>query len=135
MCLITEQKRVKILRKDLTVYKRFYDGGVLRPWSLSYRDKFVYTVGVVHKQPLCVNNIYGGHHDLLAQNAYHSARYENFTNVHDGFHSALKLKRLGVCQHYYIDYVCVIPKGSKVFKDKTGLIVSNQIILKEKICV
>ena len=51
-----------------------------------------------------------------------------------GFHSALSKKRfkeLAYCNSSI--YKCVIPKGSEYYENLSGLIVSNQIIIKNKI--
>ena len=144
MCLITEQKETEILKEDLIVYKRFklYKGEI-RPWCRRFYEKFIYNVGKIHKQPLGIDNHYESHHDSQVVNAYPSWQSASYTHVHEGFHAALTYERLGkkgerrnndtnVAVDY--DYVCIIPKGAKVFKDKTGLIVTNTIILKEEIC-
>ena len=140
MCLITEQKEAEILKEDLRVYKRFtialkFDNHeLILPWSTYFRDKIEYKVGQLHKQQMRVDNIFESAHDNKASEFYVIMGWRNLTHVHDGFHSALTLERLGKNEWKdFADYCCIIPKGSEVFRDKTGLIVSNQIILKEKI--
>ena len=139
MCLVTEQKKAKILKKDLTVYKIVTEyGGEIYGWL---RDDYKYEIGKLHEEKLVANKKTGSITDYIASEAYNKNsedihwRYRNdLTHIHEGFHSALILKRLSGLSFNDTIYECVIPKGSKVFKDKTGLIVSNQIILKEKIC-
>ena len=138
MCLVTEQKIAEILTEDLTVYKRFWtDGKDLFPWSHEYREYVKYEVGKIHKQSLLVNNKEETFHDERSSLAYEDywKSMKKLTHVHEGFHAVLTCKRLSKNRYDdYVDYVCTIPKGAKVFKDKTGLIVSDTIILKEKIC-
>ena len=139
MCLITKQKRVKILKEDLTVYKRFYqdpDGRIL-PWNPEFRDKITYEVREIHKQPLKVDNNLKSIYDRHVGYAYNlkiGQQALKLTHIHEGFHAVLTYERLNKRAYEdYVDYVCTIPKGSRVFTDKTGLIVSDTIILKEKI--
>ncbi len=58
----------------------------------------------------------------------------NLVSYAQGFHSALSKKRfkeLAYCNSSI--YKCVIPKGSEYYENLSGLIVSNQIIIKNKI--
>ena len=141
MCLVTEQKRVKILKEDLIVYKLFeISGDGISPWSGVYA--FNYKVGKTHHQPLTVDNIPSSYHDITVGKAYGFININEgkafinnpiavkLTHIHEGFHSALTLKRLS----YTFDcFECTIPKGSRVFMDKTGLVVSDTIILNKRI--
>ena len=141
MCLVTNQKKAKILKEDLTVYKIVVNrNGKIYAWMY---DDYQYEVNKLYKQSMSVDNIPGSVMDEWVYYAYNIKtknwknskfkKYRNLNHIHEGFHSSLTIERLGNVNETAI-YRCVIPKGSEVFKDKTGLIVSNQIILKEKIC-
>ena len=129
MCLITEQKRVKILKEDLTVYKIIYDS----PWGLqAYIKRFYYKIGVVYEQKLGVDNIPDSYYGEEVVNVYNldSSLFgsEHLTHVHEGFHFTTNPKRIkGHCSFSKKVYECTVPKGSHVYFDKTGLGVSNQI--------
>ena len=142
MCLITKQKEAEILKEDLTVYKRFHsENGELLPWSDDYRHLLVYKIGKTYKQPLGVNNIVGSIYDGLVYRKYKlclplvsNPNISEFTHIHKGFHSALTQERLGEgYSSYHVDCKCTIPKGAKVFKDETGLIVSDKIKVNKRI--
>ena len=131
MCLITKQKKVEILKEDLTVYKRFtiIDEQIL-PWSYEYRHLINYKVGQLHKQPLNVNKVPGNVFDSIVSKYYNLScplkdckKALKLTHIHEGFHSVIEYDRLESIHHYLpplrLDYICIIPKGSEVFKDKT----------------
>ena len=142
MCLITEQKRVKILKEDLIVYKNFHIvDNLIRPWTGAFRHKIEYKVGKLHKQTLGVDNIPDSVYDIKVKDAYKletplasCTRALQLTHVHEGFHATIIFDRLVIMPYPgYVIFKCRIPKGARVFKDKTGLIVSDTIILEEQI--
>ena len=128
MCLVTKQKRVKVLKEDLVVYKLLEErNNELSAWMYC----FIYEIGVLYVQEMKVDNDSDSYHDDEVSEAYNFTQAEfqtatmDMTHVHEGFHFATSENRL-------IDYEavlceCIVPKGSRVYFDKTGLGVANQI--------
>jgi hypothetical protein len=128
MCLITEQKKPIKIRKDLIVYKRFRygkDKESFKPWN--YMLDFNYTLNILHEQQMTHDNIFESWTDATSAIKYPQDQAERYTHVHEGFHSAATLNRVKMLINVGCTAKCIIPKGSLIFKDKTGLIVSNQI--------
>ena len=68
MCLVTEQKKAKILKKDLTVYKIVTEyGGEIYGWL---RDDYKYEIGKLHEEKLVANKKTGSITDYIASEAY-----------------------------------------------------------------
>jgi len=145
MCLITEQKKAKIAEEDITVYKeviigdekcmspihgfeykfnKLYTSATLRPKSiigLRFADDFsIHDIrtGVYYFSDKKVN-IAGG--EVVIDN-----KCCDYVVISKGFHAYTNFER-----DKDINVKCIIPKGSEYFEDATGLIVSNQIIIKE----
>lgn len=63
----------------------------------------------------------------------------NLFSVCAGFHSILTMDRVKTYLNIYDDYhsmglyKATIPKGATIYKDETGLVVSNRIIINERI--
>jgi hypothetical protein len=132
MCLITEQKKPIKIREDMTVYKNFRFGEnkeSFKPWN--YIFKYSYKLNNLHAEEMTYDNCFQSWTDGITAEKYHDAKREEYTHVHKGFHSASTYKRAGDLAQVGCIIKCIIPKGSLIFKDKTGLMVSNQIILKE----
>ena len=134
MCLITEQKEAIILTEDLIVYKLFLvdENGKL---SAIYQD-FIYERNRLYKTTLtfCEGNknpCFDTEAAMYLESNYVSwyerpLRDNGLIAVIEGFHSAETSRRL---RDGYDTIKCLIPAGSEVFYDKTGLIVSNQIMV------
>lgn len=132
MCLITEQLRPIKIRKDLTVFKvvtKEING--FSPWNEYY--EFDYRLNTLYTESIGADNIPDSYADQIVIENYPYWRSEELTHVHSGFHSALTIDRISnFCGwENTVRVKCIIPKGSLIYKDKTGLIVSNKIILKE----
>jgi len=57
MCLVTKQKRAKVLKEDMVVYKKLFiseEGKKLLPWYFGFRS-FEYTLGKFHKETLGIH--------------------------------------------------------------------------------
>ena len=144
MCLITEQKVAQIAEEDIIVYKdvilgdekcmspvhgfkykfnRLYTSATLRPKSiigLKFADDFSMhdlRVGSYYFSDKKVNVARG---EIVTDN-----KCCDYVVISKGFHS-FKTK-----DRSYYNVICIIPKDSEYFEDATGLIVSNQIIIKE----
>lgn len=126
MCLITEQKRAKILKEDLVVYKMLrVSGDNIFAWMQAFQYEF----GFLHKTKMAVDNIAQSAMDDDVVNAYDLDSFldnsTHLTHVHLGFHFATSIKRFSGYDESI--FKCIVPKGSRVYFDKTGLGVSNQI--------
>jgi hypothetical protein len=128
MCLVTKQKVAKIAKEDITCYKIL--GANLRTPYMGY----TYNVGKLYKVKLSVrwtNNWCS--FDAKTDKAYlrKSGGDMVVNEIEKGFHAALKVDRLkdvwGVKRYGVFEFL--IPTGSEYFRDKTGLIVSNRIML------
>lgn len=131
MCLITAQKEAIILTEDLIVYKSFSDN----LWAL-YQN-FQYEINKLYKTTLtfdngkynpCFDSIAARHLEIMYNPQWYTISLFNIglIAVVEGFHSAATEDRLGRRTNIRR---CLIPAGSEVFYDETGLIVSNQIIV------
>jgi hypothetical protein len=128
MCLITEQKEPIITEKDKIVYKTL----TRELYATSY--SFSYTIGVLYHQEIVYNNIPTTYMGEKVQEKYgfnwtnFRSVCKNYTNVHDGFHFfRTKVRAREFAHSSEVIVSCLIPKGSQVFYDKTGLGVTNQI--------
>ena len=137
MCLVTKQRRAKIAKKDITCYKR------LHPDLRSYYQNFKYSVGVLVTRELRVEYnikdwfpldshvaiVYGDpmymKGSFMFSDRNEILRTKSANQISDGLHASLSIDRIGGVSVYEF----VIPAGSEYFIDKTGLIVSNQIML------
>ena len=133
MCLITEQTKPEILKKDLIVYKLLY------PNHLSYFRKFFWEKGKMKRQkmdPKIINTLLpfflGAYNfcDNISQRMYE--RLGRLTCITYGFHAFVTKKRAGMLYTYGTEiHKFLIPAGAQVFRDKTGLIVSNKMMFVE----
>ena len=156
MCLLTNQIKPKIADRDIIVYKkliRLYscDYGITKLVSL-FKSHFEWIIGKTYKTRMTVyphkKSPDKQYFDILVQDAYlnvveqkdryhpnckHLVKVPKCSRtrcVVEGFHAFTTLDRGG---RYKDDlYIAIIPKGSKYYTDKTGLIVSDQMkILKQ----
>ena len=130
MCLITKQKKPIKIRKDRTVYKilEMIDGDMYSAYHGMHR----YVKGRLYCQEMNANNISYNVFDSIASEAYPNWRTKNYTHVHQGLH-AVKYRGRIRGEMFENEYIVefLIPKGSLIYEDKTGLIVSNQIIMEK----
>lgn len=134
MCLVTDQQEPIKTTRNMTVYKMFQTtefDNIFSPWSDEH--EFKYELNKLHKEKIRFDNNFESYMDDEVRDNYPNFRSRELTHVHNGFHSVKKQKRMDLFNQWEqeIKMKCIIPKGSLIFKDKTGLIVSNQIILKE----
>ena len=124
MCLVTKQRKAKIAKKDIVCYKLLADYLSSIYFACSYRK------GVLMRTDLQVHKAVKGDMNECFDNSCYKLYYPytGQTNIiSQGFHAALSVKRLK--GKGWSIYEFLIPAGSEYFIDKTGLIVSNQIIL------
>lgn len=154
MCLLIfkeENKKPITLTKDLVVYKLLGEGmkapmhmyyyipNHRHSTNFSFNETFRFADNVVRnymreKYPSVFeihNLIYRTYYEIGYQaNELKNALKKEVLSVCQGFHSASSIKRLIDCRYdYYNTYQAVIPKGSTIYKDETGLIVSNHIVI------
>ena len=137
MCLVTEQKRVKILKEDLIVYKVVYPSVNDLDHVKAIHMGFRYTIGKLYEQKLRIDNIPDSYADAVVGDHYkfwgdfHNIA-SKMTNVHNGFHFYCSINRAQKSLLYRTILVkCTVPKGSRVYFDATGLGAANQIIINE----
>ena len=141
MCLLTYQKEPKILTEDLVVYK------ILERDFRAYTFKhFVYKVKKLYKTVITKIEINSYEDDFLFCDDLDQNYYEplikdlnykegEIVAIQKGFHSAKSVERVKQISFYSNPFVvkCIIPAGSEYYEDETGLCVSNQIIIVEKV--
>ena len=141
MCLLTYQKEPKILTEDLVVYK------ILERDFRAYTFKhFVYKVKKLYKTVITKIEINSYEDDFLFcddldQNYYKplikdlNYKEGEIVAIQEGFHSAKSVERVKQISVYSDPFIvkCIIPAGSEYYEDETGLCVSNQIIIVEKV--
>ena len=145
MCLITNQQEPKVLKKDLIVYKKVIEK-ITKPLTFSSSIQFFEWIpGVIYKSklrkvPKHKRNECLGFDDIV-YNAYYKREYGDYFNyifkskktiaIDLGFHAALSRKRLEI--NYFTTnkniYKFLIPKGSLYYKDSTGLIVADTMMM------
>ena len=130
MCLITRQKKAKILKKDLIIFKtvNVYND-VIQSVCQSH---FKWIANKLEKVNLNIKSVHNTkdrfYTDEGTQKIYE--KLSQCVSISEGFHAALTPDR-PICIEW--DYVEVkeflIPAGSEVFYNATGLIVSNQMMM------
>ena len=141
MCLITNQKEPEILKEDLIVYK------VLHENLGSPIQGFKYSKNTLYENEI-EESKYPSFADIESQNFYGKGglSMQALLEMHDlksfgkGFHSVTTEKRalsyknqIYSMSHKYNVFSCIIPEGSEIYRDATGLIISNKLIIKERI--
>ena len=145
MCLVTTQEKAKITKKDIIVYKQLsinkeHDDGIryMSPYrNAMYHKKQLNTVTLsMEKRTVmprdCFDDYVTIKYDVFGS---FDITKKEYTVVSVGFHSALTYYRLYKMyaneqrDRIYPIRRFLIPRGSQVFYNATGLIVSNQIIM------
>ena len=139
MCLLTNQQKPTIIRKDLIVYKILsYD---LKPVFFSSE---AYILGKLNKTIIRKSDDTTpfDSHDIkilekklgyLNHDTYYSLTEKGINILGQGFHSCKSIKR---CHREDIRdciFECTIPKGSEVYRNPSGLLISNKIIINKMV--
>jgi hypothetical protein len=134
MCLILRRDEISsIAEEDIIVYKLMCEANSVTVKSpyLHYEYIFnkLYKTIIKETDDFC-------YFDTIDEYYYQNLNEDvELKSLSEGFHSALTINRLlninGTTD--YPIYKCIIPKGSVYFKDETGLIISNQIIITKEI--
>lgn len=133
MCLITKRTEPIILEEDLEVYKLLTKS----LWSLFYFPSKGYILDELYITEIKESDdwcCFDNSDELILEKEFpnwKTATPQELICIGQGFHSALKPERIQ--DGYYSIFKCIIPKGSEIYKEPSGLVVSNQIIIKEKL--
>ena len=141
MCLLTYQKEPIILKEDKVVWKVMKEeiAGKILAWF----NNFYYTLNKLCKQPINIGDTVEAFDDPQFEmyiDEIDLKTYilkENVISIDKGFHAftdkvlARKYAPIGSTNKFL--YKCIIPAGSEYYEDETGLCVSNQIIIVEKV--
>jgi hypothetical protein len=152
MCLITRQTTPIILEEDLTVYKLVSVWRTSKSYNIfhSYIQGFSYEKKVLYKTTIKRSEYpkwsdkkaskdygFGNAKNLSQLKHLEELQKEDLVGYDRGFHSYLKRRGLLKRSSYGLksDRIveCIIPKGSEVYYDESGLCISNQITVK-KLC-
>jgi hypothetical protein len=132
MCLLTYQKEPIILKEDKVVWK------LLKENLISQYADFEYILGKLYKTEIVFTNsdrIYDDEQEIYW--VVPGVRKPGVVSISEGFHSFYSEKYIDIIldRSYlqYYKYKCTIPAGSEYYEDETGLCVSNQIIIVEKV--
>ena len=143
MCLITNQINPIILKEDRIVYKKLkcIDNILYSPFNY-----FEWELNILYETKIKKTNNYSyfdsedlkhiikitGKLDMLDLKTF--IKKANFISLGEGFHSfdsyfrAMSSRTCGISL-----YKCIIPKGSEIYYNPSNLVVSNKIIIKEKL--
>ena len=145
MCLITDNLEKQIATEDLIVYKLFKKN------LYSFFMLFKYEIDVLYGteiKKIHTNGFWSTCCDLDSNYLRDKYGYEWDKNpklicLSEGFHSGLNAD---VVKHIYLHsnnnkviplsceiYSCIIPKGAEYYTDAVGFVISNKIIIKDKI--
>lgn len=141
MCLITNNKIGKILEEDLKVFKLLkigYDANTAHAPFYHFKYEFgkLYETEFTELDPYVNDHLWRAFDEAssfwLGRN-YPNWEIKGSNNrlellcISQGFHGALTYERC--LNHRYRIYDCIIPKGSTMYTDDTGLFVSNKLIV------
>ena len=144
MCLITKQKEPIILKEDLVVYK------VLDKDLKSAMQEFQYAFNTLYEAEIeeSENPCFAGSYDrkyygkgliLLNLVGPNTITDKSFIAYGRGIHFASSIERANIYKNeiYYgarfVIVECLIPAGSEVYYDETGLGITNQLTVVKKI--
>ena len=150
MCLITKQREAVVAAADIVVYKLF-----IRDSLTTLHRNYTYESDGVHQTEFTFSDdlfvpldykvddwLWETYPDLRpdwSAGAYHLSDAAGCISVQQGFHSygSTERAKYNKTDQYLQDEsnvvirACIIPTGSLYYEDETGLLVSNQIIIKE----
>lgn len=132
MCLITEQKVALIAENDIECFKKVI---IIKDSITSAFYNFKWEYNKIFKTKIVVKTIKLDSKSCfydIASSDYYMTHFssELLQSISEGFHSFLNVRSVGEFERLGATIVnAIIPKGSEYFVDKTGLIVSNQLII------
>ena len=139
MCLVTKIKKVKIAKRDITVWKILNED-----LSTIFQENFQYNKGELVKSSFSYDH-QDGHWKVFNNNIRKklndkyprwSFKHKGMMCIARGLHSvltkkdAIRYSNEGLSKFFNAKvFKAVIPKGSEYYKDGFGQIVSNQLII------
>ena len=134
MCLLTYQKEPIILKEDKIVWK------LLKEDLCASHTYFQYKLGVLNKQDIKFTTATIRFDDEQIMYQDESGKLlPNVVSIGEGFHSFYSEEYIDLILARHSGYwdwckfKAIIPVGSEYYEDETGLCVSNQIIIVEKV--
>jgi hypothetical protein len=130
--LIEKEVDFAIAAEDLIVYKAL---SIFSPdYFCSIYRSFGYKVGQLYKTKI-TRSTNGTVFDYQDDVTYENFDHKELIYISKGFHAANKKNRLSheVDDDTKVLVECIIPKGSRYYTNRTGCVVSNQIIVTGKI--
>lgn len=135
MCLQTTWKKPKIAEKDIICYKEMIRLGDKENVVFgAYFIEFNYVPNKLYKTTMKKSDD-SGSYDTVAGYLKNKYLEEGYTlyNIGQGFHSTKKASRISLCTSNSVIVRCIIPKGAKYYEGLSDLLVSNQIIVTNKV--
>jgi len=141
MCLITIQNDPCIAQEDLIVYKSFLkntDENIFKtPFQFfTYEINKLYETEIKLVKKTEFIGIEAFDNDSIDKSKLDFDVHKYINVISNGFHSLKEPDRIDDDSIYELDLKiveCIIPKGSIYYTDNSGLIVSNKIIITNKI--
>jgi hypothetical protein len=137
MCLVTDKLDKNIAKEDMVVYKilcrKMSFGEIIIHSPYIY---FPYEINKLYKTEIKETKDFSYYDSQVGDYYFSSKNKKSFKSFDEGFHSAKTVERLNDVwlKSGKSIYECIIPAGSEYYEDNTDLIVSNQIIITNKIC-
>jgi len=131
MCTIVK-KEYKITDKDMVVYKGLTAGMIAPVYYFKYSPHVTYESPINQELQDDWSTA-----DIVAENSLRDNDYNpdkphrDLICLGEGFHSCTTMERAIELNYSTCVFRCVIPEGSIVYEDFSGLLVSNKIIIKE----
>ncbi|MCK9574753.1 MAG: hypothetical protein WC979_03145 [Candidatus Pacearchaeota archaeon] len=142
MCLITRQKEPEILSRDIRTFKVLKVEDGVPPCAI--HQTFWYELNQLYETDIVESELPAPYDSkvtefyVLDASSYNAIRRNlkeyDLIALGKGFHSFANRKRAAgeIWRTNYELFECLIPAGSEIFYDETGLCVSNKIkILKQ----
>jgi len=134
MCLIVKKgAKPRIANRDITVYKELVVfEGIRSPYYF-----FEYELGKKYTTRITFTYKESGGYDMKemidmgVDGFSFEGRHRICAFIKRGFHAAVRADRIRCAQPFRRLFRCTIPKGSEYYANRSGLIVSNQIIINE----
>lgn len=134
MCLLTYQKEPIILKEDKVVWK------ILKKNLRSQHENFKYILEKLYKTEIVfTDSVYIYDDEQEIYRAAFRVRKPGVVSISEGFHSFYSEGYIDIILARHVEYLgwckfkAIIPAGSEYYEDETGLCVSNQIIIVEKV--
>lgn len=134
MCLLTYQKEPIILKEDRVVWKTLHKDLTTVYYNFKYELNTLYKESIkFSSSSKCYDN-----EQSIYQTEDKQSLKKGVFSISEDFHAFCDEKYIDIIIERYDSYPfhkfkCIIPAGSEYYEDETGLCVSNQIIIVEKV--